>query len=178
MRTENCFPPGCVIADLHSGEKFDAIAELIRRAPVFQALPDQGALVEAVVARERRQSTGLGHGVAVAHGRATGVHRVLIGLGVHRDGMSWDSPDGEPVRLLFVIASPLSVSLDYLEALSALVRCLRDSRIRACLLDAADVSDIERRLREAFTAAAEGRTAPLRCTEMAGDLRPMGGAAG
>ena len=78
-----------------------------------------------MIARERLQSTGFGHGVAVAHGRAAGVERVLIALGLSRAGIPYDSPDGEPVRLLFVIASPLQVSLDYLQALSTLVRCLR-----------------------------------------------------
>jgi nitrogen PTS system EIIA component len=157
MRTENCFPAGSVIADLHSADKYQAIRELIRRAPVFQALPDREALVEAVVARERLQSTGLGHGVAVAHGRARGVQSVLIGLGVHQEGMAYDSPDDEPVRLLFVIASPIAVCLEYLQALSCLVRCLRDSQTRNCLLDAASATEIERRLREALAVAGSDR---------------------
>jgi nitrogen PTS system EIIA component len=157
MRTETCFPEGSVIAELHSVDKYEALRELINRAPVFQCLASREALVEAVVERERLQSTGLGHGVAVAHGRVQGVQRILIGLGVHREGLAYDSPDGEPVRLLFVIASPLAVSLDYLQALSALVRCLRDSEVRSCLLDAASASEIEGRLREAFTAALGGR---------------------
>jgi PTS system nitrogen regulatory IIA component len=156
MRTESCFPEGSVIVDLHSSDKYEALRELIHRAPVFQHLASREALVEAVVARERLQSTGLGHGVAVAHGRVEGVQRILMALGVHREGMAYDSPDGEPVRLLFVIASPLSVSLDYLQALSTLVRCLRDGEIRTCLLDAASAREIETRLREAFTAARSG----------------------
>jgi nitrogen PTS system EIIA component len=159
MRTSTCLPPGTVICDLHGADKFEAIGDLIRRAPVFQALPDRQALVEAVSARERLQSTALGHGVAVAHGRVPGTASVLVALGVHRAGIAWDSPDGEPVRLLFVIASPIAVSLEYLQVLSTLVRCLRDGRIRACLLDGAGAAEVETRLRDAFDAALADRAA-------------------
>jgi nitrogen PTS system EIIA component len=151
MKTEACFPAGSVITDLQGSDKYEALRDLIHRAPVFQCLDSREALVEAVVARERLQSTGLGHGVAVAHGRVEGAQRILIGLGIHREGVAFDCPDGEPVRLLFVIASPLAVTLDYLQALSTLVRCLRDGEIRACLLEAPGAAEIERRLREAFT---------------------------
>jgi nitrogen PTS system EIIA component len=159
MRTYTCLPPGTVICDLHGADKYEAIGDLIRRAPVFQALPDRQALVEAVAARERLQSTGLGHGVAVAHGRVPGAAGVLVALGVHRTGIAWDSPDGEPVRLLFVIASPLAVSLEYLQVLSNLVRCLRDSGTRACLMEGTESHQVEARLREAFDAAMAGRAA-------------------
>ena len=136
--------------DLQSVDKFDALRELIRRAPVFKEIANLPAFEEAVIARERLQSTGFGHGVAVAHGRAAGVERVLIGLGLSRAGIPFESPDKEPVRLLFVIASPLQVSLDYLQALSTLVRCVRDAPVRSSLLEPLDGKQIEQRIRDAF----------------------------
>jgi PTS system nitrogen regulatory IIA component len=150
MSIRHCFDQGSVVVDLQSVDKFDALRELIRRAPVFREIADLPSFEEAVIARERLQSTGFGHGVAVAHGRAAGVERVLIAMGLSRSGIPYDSPDKEPVRLLFVIASPLQVSLDYLQALSTLVRCLRDAPIRDSLLASLNVEDIEQRIREAF----------------------------
>ncbi len=138
------------MTDLQSLDKFDAIRELIHRAPVFKEISDLAAFEEAVIARERLQSTGFGHGVAVAHGRAAGVERVLIAMGLSRAGIPYESPDGEPVRLLFVIASPLQVSLDYLQALSTLVRCVRHTPVRESLLDPQAGPDIEKRIRAAF----------------------------
>jgi PTS system nitrogen regulatory IIA component len=150
MSIEHCFDHGTVIFELLSADKFDALRELIRRAPVFREIGNLDSLEEAVVTRERLQSTGLGHGVAVAHGRAAGVQRVLMALGLSRAGIPYESPDGEPVRLLFVIASPLQVSLDYLHSLSTLVRCLRDRSVRESLLGGIDAEEVGRRIRDAF----------------------------
>ena len=148
----HCFESGTVVPDLRSTDKFEALRELIRRAPVFRALKVRSDFAEAVIERERQQTTGFGHGVAVAHGRVKGVPRVLIALGISRAGIPYDSPDGAPVHLLFVIASPPELSLDYLQALSTLVRCLRDKPARDSLIDAASALDIEERIRAAFSA--------------------------
>jgi PTS system nitrogen regulatory IIA component len=161
MSTTDCFISGSVVADLISTEKFEALRELIRRAPVFRALADAARLEEAVLERERQQSTGLGHGVAVAHGPVEGVPRVLIALGVSRTGIPFESPDGEPVRLLFVIASPPSLSLEYLQTLSTLVRCLRDKEDRDVLIGAPSATEIERRIRAAFIAGLDRFEEPL-----------------
>jgi PTS system nitrogen regulatory IIA component len=152
MRMHHCFETGTVVPDLHSTDKFEALRELIQRVPVFRALKVRAALEEAVIERERQQTTGFGHGVAVAHGRLKGVPRVLIALGVSKEGIPYDSPDGAPVHLLFVIASPPGLSLDYLQALSTLVRCLRDKPSRDSLIDAGDAAEIEERIRAAFAA--------------------------
>ncbi len=152
MSIHHCFERGTVVAELHGTDKYEALRELIRRAPVFREINSIDSFEKAVIERERQQTTGLGHGVAVAHGRAKGVNRVLIALGVSREGIAYESPDGLPVRLLFVIASPPHVSLDYLQALSTLVRCLRDQKVRDELLAGNDPADIETRLRAAFSA--------------------------
>jgi nitrogen PTS system EIIA component len=159
MRTEHCFPSGSVITGLHDTDKYNALRELIRSAPVFGQLPSRDALARAVVAREKLQSTGLGHGVAVAHGRVSGAKEVLVALGIHRAGLEYGSPDGAPVKLLFVIASPRALSIDYLKTLSTLVRCLREAPLRDSLLEAATTGEIETRLRAAFRGAAAAAAA-------------------
>jgi len=161
MSILHCFDQGTVVTDLQSTDKFEALREVIRRAPVFKEIADLDTLEKAVVARERLQSTGFGHGVAVAHGRAEGVQRVLIAMGLSRTGIPFDSPDGEPVRLLFVIASPLLVSLDYLHALSTLVRCLRHAPLRERLLTAREAGEIQRQLQQSFMIGAERVDDPL-----------------
>jgi mannitol/fructose-specific phosphotransferase system IIA component (Ntr-type) len=82
-------------------------------------------------------------------------------MGLSRAGIPFESPDGEPVRLLFVIASPLMVSLDYLHALSTLVRCLRQQPLRDRLLAAREAGEIQRQLRQAFMTGVERCDDPL-----------------
>ena len=155
MSINHCFQSGTVVADLASTDKESAIRELVRRAPVFRELPDLDRFTEAVIHRERLQTTGFGHGVAVAHGRVSQAGRVLIALGLSREGIPFDAPDDAPVHLLFVIASPPEMNLDYLQALSCLVRALREAEVREALLACVDTREIERRIREVFALQAE-----------------------
>lgn len=150
MAIDQCFERGSVVSELASTEKFDALRELIRRAPVFRQIANGPAFEEAVITREKVQSTGFGHGIAVAHGRIAGLERVLIGFGISRAGIDYNSVDGKPVHLLFVIASPPHLALDYLQVLSTLVRCLRDKPVRESILECLDAQEMEDRIREAF----------------------------
>ncbi len=150
MDIDHCFQTGSVVAELSSGEKFTAIREIIYSAPVFRQIPDLNSFEEAVISREKMQSTGFGHGVAVAHGRIPGLSRVLIGFGISRAGIPFEAADGKPVHLLFVIASPPHLSLDYLQILSTLVRCLRDRPMRESIMACSGAREMEVRIREAF----------------------------
>lgn len=69
MKQLSCFTSGTVVP-LESTEKFDAIHELLTKAPVFREVDEIDSLESAVVKREQIQSTGLGEGVAVAHGKS------------------------------------------------------------------------------------------------------------
>jgi PTS system nitrogen regulatory IIA component len=155
MGVHHCFESGTVVFRIESLEKTAALRELIRRAPVFSQILDLSTFEESVLSREKIQSTGLGHGVAVAHGRSGSLSRVLMGLGVSLAGIPFDSPDGKPVHLLFVIASPPETSLDYLQALSSLVRVIRDCSLREALLEAVDPRQIEAAIRSAFALSRE-----------------------
>jgi nitrogen PTS system EIIA component len=169
MSIIHCFQPGTVVPDLRSTDKFEALRELISRVAVFRDLKTRvdfpggfcSAFAETVIQRERQQTTGFGHGVAVAHGRLKGVPRVTIALGISREGIPYDSPDDEPVHLLFVIASPPELSLDYLQALSTLVRCLREKTDRDRLIEGETPVEIEQRMRAAFTAQLQRFAEPL-----------------
>jgi nitrogen PTS system EIIA component len=155
MSIRHCFDGGNVVYHLENTEKYAAIKELVRKAPVFAEIRDVDAFEDSIVSREKIQSTGFGHGVAVAHGRSKGLSRVLIGLGLSRNGIPYGSPDGEPVRLLFLIASPQKTNLDYLQALSTLVRVIRDCSLRETLLSAPDAGEIEKTIHDAFAFSLE-----------------------
>ena len=157
----SCFTHGTVVCDLESTEKFDAIHELFSRAPVFRDVEEIGCLEEAVVKRERVQSTGFGRGVAVAHGKSPAVGEIVVALGISRRGIPFESVDEEPVQFLFVVANPPGMQLEYLLALSIIVRVIRDERIRSELLSSFDPEDIEMKLNRAFRASMIKRGFPF-----------------
>ena len=153
MESVSCFTHGTVVCDLASTEKYQAIHELLLNAPVFRDIEDIDYLERAVVHREHLQSTGLGNGIAVTHGKTPAVGNVVMALGISRPGIEFDALDGNPVHFLFLVANPPGMQLEYLLALSILARVIRDERFRDELLTCFDPFEIERRLRAAFRTA-------------------------
>ena len=117
-----CFEAGTVVDNLQSTDKFQAIHEVVGRAAVFADAGQRTAVENAVVRREHIQSTGIGHGVAAAHGQTDDVSEVKIALGISRTGIDYHTVDGEPVRLLFILATPPNNHRAYLTALSGICR--------------------------------------------------------
>jgi mannitol/fructose-specific phosphotransferase system IIA component (Ntr-type) len=147
----SCFKGGTVVQSLSSQDKFDAIRELIHKAPVFAGLGCRDELEEAVVRRERILSTGLGRGVAVAHGTSDRVNDIVIALGISEQGIDFDSIDDTPVHLLFVITNPPGRQMEYLVALSTVTRLVRDEDFRQSLRAMAPAQEIELKICQAFS---------------------------
>ncbi len=146
------FDPGSVIWELKSTEKFDALREIVSRARTFTEHPDldSDAFAEKVVDRERLQSTGFGHGVAVAHGRTDQISSPRIALGVSRAGIDFDAVDGEPVHLIFIVANHPDQEVDYLHILSTLVGMVRNEMFRREIITCDHESDVQRKLCNVF----------------------------
>jgi PTS system nitrogen regulatory IIA component len=146
-----CFRGGTVVAHLASRDKFEAIRELIRKAPVFDGLAIRDRIAKAVIAREKLLSTGLGRGVAVAHGTTDAVQEIIIALGISQNGIDYGAIDGAPVHLLFVIANPPGMQAEYLFALAAVTRLVRDDSFRDSLCQEASSLELEQRICDAFS---------------------------
>lgn len=123
-----------VICQLEATDKTKALLEVIDSCSIFENLPDVERFKRGVLRRERIQSTGIGHGVAIAHGKIQGIDEVHIALGLSKEGIEFGSEDGMPVHLLFVIASSPAIQFEYLHALSAILRSVRSETMRNHLL--------------------------------------------
>lgn len=138
------------VCTINATRKPDAIIELIRKSAVLHVIENTDKFAEKVLSREREQTTGFGHGIAVAHAQYSGIDSVIISLGVSRKGIDYESMDNLPVQLLFLIASPPSLQDEYLTALSALVKLIRNSGFRSLLLRASTLREIEEVLHTNF----------------------------
>ncbi len=146
------FRAGSVVLQLESENKFDAIREVVLRAPVFQQIDglELEEFAQIVIRRELELSTGFGHGVAVAHGRTPAVEDSYVALGVSRSGIDYDAPDGLPVHLLFVVANHPDQQMDYLKIISTLACLCRSDTFRNELLSSVCRDEIESKLGAAF----------------------------
>ena len=140
------FGDGTIIQELRSTTKSEALTELIANAKVFHCIKNLDTFKETVMDREHLQSTGIGHGVAVAHGKTHDVDKIHVALGISQEGIDYDSVDGEPVHLLFLVANPPHKQMEYLMTLSALAKIVRDEMFRRELLSCRYREEIQDKL--------------------------------
>jgi PTS system nitrogen regulatory IIA component len=97
-------------------------------------------------ARERLGSTGLGHGVAVPHGRIKGLKAPLAAFVRLKDAIPFESPDGQPVKLLIFLLIPDHVTQQHLEILSEVAEMFSDESLRQQLTTDPDASSVHARI--------------------------------
>ena len=123
----------------------------IARAKVFDSLFD----------REKLGSTGLGHGVAIPHGRIKGLKETLCAFVKTQAGIPFESPDSEPVRLVFAMLVPEHATEQHLQMLSELAQMFSDEHLRNALLVADDLQSAHRLLTDWSPYASTPRSASL-----------------
>ncbi|PVB60684.1 PTS IIA-like nitrogen regulatory protein PtsN [Labrenzia sp. 011] len=115
-----------VIADLKAKSKKQAIQELASRAAELTGLSER-EIFDTLLQRERLGSTGVGHGIAIPHGKLIRLDR-LVGLFAKlKKPVEFDSLDDEPVDLIFLLLAPEGAGADHLKALARIARQLRDT---------------------------------------------------
>lgn len=138
MRITEILPQSLVIPELHGQTKEDVLRELAEHlAAVY---PEVGAarLVEVLWERERLGSTAIGDGIAIPHGKLAALKTVLAAFGRHLQGVDFESLDGKPSTLFFLLVAPEdSVGL-HLKALARVSRLLKDQAFRQKLMAATD----------------------------------------
>ena len=151
-------------------EALDQVVDLMAKSGKIN---DVEAYRQRVYAREEESTTGIGEGIAIPHGKCDAVAKPGLAAMVVKDGVDFDSLDGEPVHLIFLIAAPNTEDNIHLDVLSKLSVLLMDEQFTADLLNAKSVdefleivdkaddekSDIDERL--ADTGEAEGAQAKL-----------------
>ena len=142
MSTVNCLLKGTV-HDLLSKGKYEAIRELISKVNSREEIREIINLERAIIEREKKQCTGVGEGVAIAHGKTEYAGPPLVFLGISRKGIDYDAPDGKPVNLLFIITNHPAYQQEYIGVLSAIARLAGNEDFRRSLLSLKHTAEIE-----------------------------------
>lgn len=100
------------------------------------------AVTDSLFARERLGSTGLGHGVAIPHGRIKGLKQPQAALLRLRSPIGFDAPDGEPVSLIISLLIPQNNAQQHLEILSDIAHILGDAQLREKIKTVLDASSL------------------------------------
>ena len=113
----------------------DVIDEIISKFASNGIVRSKQEFKQAILNRETESSTGLGMNIAIPHGKSNTVNRPAVAFGIKRDGVDWNSLDGTPAKLIFMIAVPEEAAGDaHLKILQMLSRKLMDDEFRKQLL--------------------------------------------
>jgi len=126
----------CIIAELRSRTKREVLDELTGALLNFKANLDKEALVEILLERERLGSTGIGDGIAIPHGKVQDLDELVLSFGRSTQGIEFDSMDGRPTHLFFLLIAPENSAGIHLRALAKISRLLKSSHFRQNLLEA------------------------------------------
>jgi len=97
---------------------------------------DPDTVMEVVMAREQLGSTGIGHGVAIPHGRMSDLASPVLALGRHVGGVDFEAIDGNPVHIVVLLLVPDSDDRQHLELLAQLARNLQQESFRQQIMQA------------------------------------------
>ena len=128
------FPPALIKVGLEADDKDEAFEEMVDRFCQVLKSDSREEILEALMERESKMSTGIHKGIAIPHGRTNAVKDVHGIVGISKKGIDYDALDGKPVYILFMLFAPLSDSGEYLRLLKRLAVLLDNSEFYAELL--------------------------------------------
>ena len=136
------------ILDLKSTTKDDLLAEMAAALAAVEPALEAESLLGVLREREALHSTGIGEGVAIPHGKVDGLDRLVAAFARSTTGVDFDSIDGQPTQLLFLLVVPEQSGGQHLKALARISRFFRDASFREKLLGATDLEEIFRAIEE------------------------------
>jgi mannitol/fructose-specific phosphotransferase system IIA component (Ntr-type) len=151
MKLTEIIQPGSIVAQLGTTDRDEAILELIDllidsgAAPA--AIKDQ--LIDRVLDRERKHSTGFGRGVAVPHVKHPDIKHMTAAIGISAEGIDFNSLDKQPVYSIFLLLSPQSRPEEHLQAMEIIFKNLSKDTFRRSLRQSGSAIEIHQLLDDA-----------------------------
>lgn len=149
MRLADVLSEEHIITGLEAGEKRDLLDKMVSRAASLDNAVEKDAVLKAILEREELGTTGIGHGVAIPHGRIKGLRELMVFFGRSEKGVDYDSMDRMPVHLFFLIMAPENSAAAHLKVLASISNLLKNQELRLKLMNANGRSEIYRAIVDA-----------------------------
>jgi PTS system nitrogen regulatory IIA component len=130
-----------IVMDLESKDKTGIINELVAPAARITGTDPQ-AVVRVLLERERLGSTGIGGGIGIPHGKLKKLDRLVLGFGLSRKGVDFESMDGRPTHLFFLLITPERSTDLHLKLLARVSRMLKKEPLKQMLMNAASADEV------------------------------------
>lgn len=139
---EQMLTKDCICLGLKGKTKAEVIDEMVDILYSAGKLNDKEEYKKAILKREAESSTGLEEGIAVPHAKTSAVKIPSIAFGLSKEGVDYNSLDGEPSKIFFMIAAPANAADTHIEVLSKLTTMLLEDEVREKLLNAKTPQDV------------------------------------
>ncbi len=142
MKISELLNPLAIVTDLKATSKDAALSELTDALLVVAPSLRRDDVLQVLQERERLGSTGIGDGVAIPHGKLKGMPELMLAFGRSSSGVDFESMDGQPAHLFFLLLAPEESVGVHLKALARISKLLKDAEVRQQMLDATDSGQI------------------------------------
>jgi len=136
-----------VLVDLKSMDKKGVLEELVEPVTGIARI-DRNDLVKILMDRERLGSTGIGGGIAIPHGKMKGLDTLILGFGLSRKGVDFESMDNRPSHIFFLLLTPENSTGVHLKLLARISKLLKDESVKERLFNAANREEVLNIIRE------------------------------
>ncbi len=148
MNIVDLLGPLSIVADLKATDKDGVLSELTDAMMRTATSLNREEVLKVLQERERLGSTGIGDGVAIPHGKLKDLDKLLISFGRSRAGIDFDSMDGKPAQLFFLLVAPEESVGVHLKTLARISKLLKNPGVRRRLVEAASGEDLYRIIAE------------------------------
>ena len=142
MKLLDILPKKSIIPDLKGRTKKQVLEELIDALLREKPELDRERLMAVLLERERLGSTGIGDGIAIPHGKLKDLKQLLLTFGKSSGGVDFESMDGKPVHLFFLLVAPENCTGIHLRALARIARLLKNAPVRKRLASVSTQDEI------------------------------------
>jgi nitrogen PTS system EIIA component len=142
MKISDILDKTLILPQLTSKGKEGVLRELVHAVVQVEKEIDEGRMIEILLERESLGSTGIGDGVAIPHGKSKDVKRLMASFGRSLPGMDFQSMDGKPTHLFFLLLAPENSAGIHLKALAQISRLMKDTALRKRLMEAGSAEEI------------------------------------
>jgi len=142
MKITDCLCPEAITVELKANEKKAVIIELTELLRKANKIKDTAEIVDVLMLREKIGSTGIGQGVAIPHGKHDALKEQVAALGISKAGIEFESMDGKPVHIFFLLLCPPESGGEHLKAMAGISRIMKDKNMRESLCKAQSAGEL------------------------------------
>ena len=142
MKLTDILKESSIVSDLQAKTKSDVLEALASAVVKSHPGIDKEEILKVLLERETLGSTGIGDGIAIPHGKLTNLTEIISGFGLSKSGIEFDSLDGKPAHLFFLLIAPDNSVGTHLKMLVRISRMLKNSSFRTKLMNATSQKEI------------------------------------